>query len=166
MNMLSAMTISVSVLCLLSPMSHAYLKQLVTFHLRAVRFAMNSRGSCDLVIGLLRTCLSIIDVCSCARFIGLSTRKALSQCSNLPIFCMCQQLCHDFGFLLFKCVTGSFLEHLVTCALYEAHSARTFRAQALNEFSLDSMCHDALVLLVVHTFIKSHQLCGSFCPCL
>jgi hypothetical protein len=82
------MTISVSVLHLLLPMSHAYLKQLVTFYLRAVRFALNSRDSCNLVIGLLRTCLSIIDIYSRARFIGLSTRQPMSHRMrhNVPIY--------------------------------------------------------------------------------
>jgi hypothetical protein len=82
------MTISVSVLHLLSPMSHAYLKQLVTFYLRAVRSVLNSRDSCDLVIGLLRTCLSIIDIYSRARFIGLSTRQPMSHRMrhNVPIY--------------------------------------------------------------------------------
>jgi hypothetical protein len=78
MNMLSTMTISVFVIQLLSLMSHAHLKQLVTFYLRAVRFALNSRDSCNLVIGQLRTCLFLIDIYSRARFIGLSTRKAMS----------------------------------------------------------------------------------------
>jgi hypothetical protein len=78
MNMLSTMTISVFVIQLLSLASHACLKQLVTFYLRAVRFALNSRNSCNLVIGLLRTCLFLIDIHSRARFIGLSTRKAMS----------------------------------------------------------------------------------------
>jgi hypothetical protein len=157
------MTISASVLHLLLPMSHACLKQLVTVHLRAARFAMNSRDNCDLVIGLLRTCLSIIDICGRARFIGSSTRQPMSHRMrhNVPIYLFNVPI-----YLFFKCVAGSFLEHSVMCALNEACSAHTFRAQALNKFSLDSMCHDALVLLMVHTFVKSHQLCGSFCHCL
>jgi hypothetical protein len=57
---------------------HAYLKQLVTYYLRAVRFVLCSCDSCLLVIGLLPTCLFLIDIYSPARFIGLSTRKALS----------------------------------------------------------------------------------------
>jgi hypothetical protein len=77
-NMLSAMTIRVFVIHLLSLMSHAHLKQLVTFYLGAVRSVLNSRDSCNLVIGLLRTCLSLIDICGRARFIGSSTRKAMS----------------------------------------------------------------------------------------
>jgi hypothetical protein len=76
--MLSAMTISVFNVELLSLASHAYLKQLVTFYLRAVRFVLCSCDSCLLVVGLLRTCLLLIDIYSRARFIGLSTRKALS----------------------------------------------------------------------------------------
>jgi predicted Na+-dependent transporter len=77
-------------------MSHAYLKQLVTFYLRAVRFVMNSRDSCNLVIGLLRTCLFLIDIYSRARFIGLSARKAMSH-----------RVRHIVGYyLFFVCASG------------------------------------------------------------
>jgi hypothetical protein len=92
------MTISVLVLCLLSPMSHAHLKQLVTFYLGAARFVLNSRDSCNLLIGLLRTCLSIIDIYSRARFIGLSTRKAMSH-----------RMRHNVPFHLFFVCASSFV---------------------------------------------------------
>jgi predicted Na+-dependent transporter len=98
MNMLSTMTISVFVIHLLSLMLHAYLKQLVTFYLRAVRFVPNSRDSCNLVSGLLRTCLSLIDICSRARFIGLSTRKAMSH-----------RVRHIVGYYLFFVCASSFV---------------------------------------------------------
>jgi hypothetical protein len=98
MNMLSAMTISVFVIHSLLLMSHAHLKQLVTFYLRAVRFVLKSRDSCILVIGLLRTCLSIIDICSRARFIGLSTRKAMSH-----------RVRHIVGYHLFFVCASSFV---------------------------------------------------------
>jgi hypothetical protein len=92
------MTISVFVVHLLSLMSHSYLKYLVTFYLRAVRFVLNSRDNCNLVIGLLRTCLSIIDIYSRARFIGLSNRKALSH-----------RVRHIVGYCLFFVCASSFV---------------------------------------------------------
>jgi hypothetical protein len=68
----------------------------VTFYLRAVRFVLNSRDSCNLVIGLLCTCLFLIDICSRARFIGLSTRKAMSH-----------RVHHIVGYyLFFVCASG------------------------------------------------------------
>jgi hypothetical protein len=73
------MTISIFGIQLLSLESHACSKQLVTFCLGAARFALNSCDSCLLVIGLLRTCLFLIVIHSSrARFVGLSTRKAMS----------------------------------------------------------------------------------------
>jgi hypothetical protein len=92
------MTISVFVIQLLSLASHAYLKQLVTFYLRAVRFVLNSCDSCLLVVGLLRTCLFLIDIYSRARFIGLSTRKALSH-----------RVRHIVGYYLFFVCASSFV---------------------------------------------------------
>jgi hypothetical protein len=99
MNIPSTMTISVFDIELLSLASHAYLKQLVTFYFRAVRFILCSRDSCLLVIGLLRTCLLLIDIYSRARLIGLSTRKALSH-----------RVRHIVGQYLFTvCATSSFV---------------------------------------------------------
>jgi hypothetical protein len=64
--------------------------QLVTFYLRAVRFALNSRDSCNLVI--------FIDICSRARFIGSSTRKAMSH-----------RVRHIVGYHLFFVFASSFV---------------------------------------------------------
>jgi hypothetical protein len=114
-NVLSAMTISVFDIQLLSLASHACLKQLVTYYLRAVRFALFSCDSClsvigllrtclfqscscILVIGLLRTCLFLIDIYSRACFIGLSTRKAMSH-----------RVRHIVGYCLFFVCASSFV---------------------------------------------------------
>jgi hypothetical protein len=92
------MTVSVFVIQLLSLASHACSKQLVTFYLRAVRFVLNSCNSCLLVIGPLRTCLVLIDICSRARFIGLSTCKAMSH-----------RVRHIVGYYLFFVCASSFV---------------------------------------------------------
>jgi hypothetical protein len=73
----------------------------MTFYLRAVRFVLNSRDSCNLVIGLLCTCLFLIDIYSRARLIGLSTHKAMSH-----------RVRHIVGYYLFFVSASSFVTSL------------------------------------------------------